>query len=119
MHKHSVMFKCDHISVYWCFSLLFLHYGALLRSLVRQKSLVGGKFALVSVGVREQAQEREKLRDSRSEQANGASRELRGCSQPLLSLAVLQEPGKGSQGTEITRRISWGLCRIYCISESH
>lgn len=60
MHKHSMMFKCDHISVHWCFSLLFLHYCALLRSQVRQKSLVGGKFALVSVGVREQARERER-----------------------------------------------------------
>lgn len=44
------------------FSSFVLNYYVLLRSLVRQKSLEGGKVAHMSVGAREQAQGREKLR---------------------------------------------------------
>lgn len=104
---------------YDTFSSFVLSYYVLLRSLVRWKSLEGGKVAHMSVGAREQAQGREKLRDYRFGQANTHRRDLGACSQLMLRLRVLEELGKGSQATEVMRRISWGLCRVYCISESH
>lgn len=54
----------------------------------------------MSVGAREQAQGREKLRDYRFGQANTHSRELGACLQLTLRLRVLKELGKGNQATE-------------------
>lgn len=68
---------------------------------------------------REQAQGREKLRNYKFGQANTHSRELGACLQHMLRQRVLEELGKGSQATEVMKRICWGLCRVSCISESH
>lgn len=96
------MFKCDNISVEWCFFIL-LNYYVLLRGLVRWKSLKGGIVAYISVGTREQAQGREELRDYRFGQANTHSRELGACLRLTLRLRVREELGKGSQATEVTK----------------
>lgn len=36
--------------------------------------------------------------------------------QLMLRLKVLEELRKDSQATEVMRRISLGLCRVYCFS---
>lgn len=72
------MFKCIHISLYWCFHhpFYFFYYCALLRSLVQQQSPVRGKFALWEGG--------NKLKGERGSETPGLSkqRELGGCSSP-------------------------------------
>lgn len=83
------------------------------------KSLEQTGVACAPVGARELARGREKLRDGRFGQATAHSRELEAFLQFMLRLRVLEELREASQATEVMRRISWGLCRVYCISQSN
>lgn len=110
------MFKRNHISVYGCFPLFFFfYYCALLRSLVQQKSPVGGMLALWEGG--------NKFKGERGSETPGLSkqRELGGCSSPAepgsAAGAGKKQPGhrnnqENSPGTvqsllQLTKSLSW------------